>query len=380
VSRNGNGKARNTVKTVGRVVVFRHQGAYRLRWRDVTGRRNSCKGERSLTGSIALARKINKAARAGATGPDAERREGRRLAPLVMEYASVLTRNAEEKHQRNVCGAIRRVFRSIKAVRISDVTVEKVDRFLDRLAGDGRAVGTVNHYIGYLRQFFRWLEDADRIDKSPLRALRPRPGDPVRRRQADTPEEIAKVLEAATRGKPYEYWAYLLCYGAGLRQNEVLNLRWGDVDLKAGLYKLIGARQKSGKDTVTALQPIVIEELTRLWELRKAECGHPPPDEECVVHNAPKAARTLATDRRLTVERAGLRYKDLNGAVNDWHAMRHSFCTNLSATVKDMREKQSLMRHADIKTTSLYDHTDLEKQKAVLRGVDFIAVHKPEGC
>lgn len=376
MSRNGNGKAKNTVKTVGAVVVFRHQGTYRLRWRDVTGRRNSCKGKRSLADSVALARKIDRAARAGATGPDASKREGRRLAPLVLEYANVLQRRATEKHQQNVCSALRRVFRNIKAVRISDVTREKVDRMLDRLEESGRAVGTINHSIGYVKQFFRWLEDADRIDKSPVRALKPRPGDPVRRRQADTPEEIAKVLEAALQGKAYEYWAYLLCYGAGLRQNEVLGLRWGDVDLEAGLYKLIGARQKSGKDTITALQPVVIEELKRLRQLRTTERGLPPPDAELIVRDAPRDARTLADDRRQSVKRAGLRYRDLNGAVNDWHAMRHSFCTNLSKTVKDMREKQGLMRHADIQTTALYDHTDLEKQKAVVQDLAFI--QKPE--
>lgn len=371
--RNGNG--RNTkVIHVGRVAVYLLNGAWHGRWTDSGGARVSKrlveKGD-SQKAAIAVAKKIDKAATAGALGGDPLEQKRRQLAPLVKEYATRLERKGESKHVATVIGAITRVFQATHCRRISDVTVEKVDAFFDQLASpqngkEPTSAGTLNHYRGYLRSFFKWLEDCDKIDKSPLRRLETRDGHPVRRRQADKPHEIARVLEAAKAGKAYEHAAYMLGYGAGLRQNEILNLRWGDIDLEKGLYKIISSRQKGGHDTLNPILPELVAFLKELREERARQLGRPPADEDPVIPNAPRNAKTLSSDRKATIERAGLRYRGLDGEVDDWHAMRHAFCSNLSDAEGDIKTKQLLMRHADISTTAGYAHADIKAQRDML--------------
>jgi type 1 fimbriae regulatory protein FimB/type 1 fimbriae regulatory protein FimE len=81
-----------------------------------------------------------------------------------------------------------------------------------------------------------------------------------------TPEEIEKVLKASGqvgRHGARDRTLVLIAYRHGLRVGELVNLRWDQVDLKAGLLHV--ARLKNG---IASTHPIRGPELRALRELQ----------------------------------------------------------------------------------------------------------------
>ena len=58
-----------------------------------------------------------------------------------------------------------------------------------------------------------------------------------------------------------------------------------------------------------------------------------------------------------------LTYKNHDGHVADFHALRHTFITNLSRSGVSPKTAQTLARHSDIRLTmNIYTHTDIDEQ------------------
>jgi len=65
-----------------------------------------------------------------------------------------------------------------------------------------------------------------------------------------------------------------------------------------------------------------------------------------------------------------LRYKDSRGHFADFHALRHTFITNLCRSGIAPRTAQPLARHCDIRLTmNTYTHIDQEEQAAAINSL-----------
>jgi site-specific recombinase XerD len=343
------------------VSVYRDGKYWRLRWRDNAGARHTQIGGLTIDEARHEAATVDEAIRRGALGRAPTAVERKPIESFLVEYAAHMDREGGGKHCATALSAIAKAMDGIGARRVCDVTVDKIDKYLDALGARGRSAETLNHCRGYVRAFFSWLETTDRIGKSPVRGLRPRSGLKTRRRQANTIEEVVAILTAAATGKPYELTACYLGYFAGMRQKEILELRWGDVDLREGLYRLIDARQKNRMDTITPLQPELVVYLCQVHAAVTAARGTPPEESDHIVIGAPTSARELSADRKALVARAGLQYRRLNGEVCDWHSMRHTFCTLFGRTGAPLQDLMAGMRHANADTTLGYSHLDIER-------------------
>ncbi len=62
-----------------------------------------------------------------------------------------------------------------------------------------------------------------------------------------------------------------------------------------------------------------------------------------------------------------LRYKDSKGLFADFHAMRHTFITNLCRANVPPKTAQALARHSDIRLTmNTYSHVGQQEQAAAI--------------
>jgi integrase len=238
--------------------------------------------------------------------------------------------------------------------RIADVTADSMRNILKMLDGQGKTASYQNKFIMRVKAFVHWLQREGRIAADPLTNLKridERNGKKTRARRALTDAEVSALLENAPDDRREKYaWALL----AGMRRSELANLRWGDLRLNAPrpFIQLRPEQTKNGKADVLPLHPYLLSHLERRMQ------GMP---ETAVVSTVPDM-KTMAKD----LARAGIALADAHGRRADFHALRHTFCTNLDHTGCSFTTKRALMRHADSGVTEGYSHARLDELYAAI--------------
>lgn len=109
---------------------------------------------------------------------------------------------------------------------------------------------TAAHLLTLLKAVLADAVEHGHLARSPAASVRPpRRTDQVDEMHALSPEEVARLLDAAE--EPWRTF-YLLAASTGLRRGELLGLRWGDVDLANGKLQSAAACTGSGTATVTS--------------------------------------------------------------------------------------------------------------------------------
>ena len=197
-----------------------------------------------------------------------------------------------------------------------------------------------------------------------------------------TPDEVRRIM-AQLEGR--NRLIIELLYGSGLRVNEALSIRLGDIDLdnhaltirnakgrkdRRTMLSVVSSRQLPGfieaalevqqsdaqKGVGAAVSPTLSRkypsapyapEWAFLFPASKW-CAHPLTGEVCRYHLHTTVVRRFL---KPAVAKAGI----LNKRVNT-HIFRHSFATHLPASGTDLRTVQELLGHNDVKTTQIYTH------------------------
>jgi site-specific recombinase XerD len=157
-----------------------------------------------------------------------------------------------------------------------------------------------------------------------------------------SPEEVAAILDAAP--SPKYRAAFMLCYGAGLRTDEVAHLLPRHIDSQRMLIRV--EQGKGKKDRTVMLPQSLLEELRSCWRRYAPKCylieGKRP--------GQPIGATSIQRAFRLARERAGV-----NKRVTP-RSLRHAFATHLVEHGTNLRVVQALLGHQSLNTTALYTH------------------------
>lgn len=189
-----------------------------------------------------------------------------------------------------------------------------------------------------------------------------------------TREQIATLLDAV-KGDRYEA-LYVTALGTGMRQGELLALRWSDVDLERGLLAVRhtlqrGTRELAEPKTQRAkrtlrLPPVVIAALTK----HRQEQTVVSLDGYVFTSNAgtPLDTRNVTKAFQATVKRAGLPHQR-------FHDTRHAYATLLIEAGEDLGVVSRILGHADFSTTAdVYAHlTPAMQQRAADRIEEMLA-------
>lgn len=224
-----------------------------------------------------------------------------------------------------------------RASRLSDLTLESVERVLASFWKLGRSPRTVNTRREILRAFGNWCRKTGRTESHPLEFLSKldETRDRRRMRRPLSDEELARLLEVADeRGRRVWYLAAAL---AGLRRSELTRLTWGSVDIEEGLLTIRDGKAK--REDVVPLHP----------ELLEAFKAGRPADAKHTDRVFPTAVTNLT--RKLDFERAGIDKPDAQGRIADLHALRATLGTRLARAGVAPQVAQRIMRHADYRTT-----------------------------
>jgi integrase len=377
--------------------LYEKWGSYYGRWRTLDGRfLNRVVGPvRKPGASDGLTRA--QAERAFRRLQDAEERAPRPVpgvdVPTVDEVADSLRQELRLSGARRSylegCESMQRVHISprLGALSISDATTGHVETLAGSMLRDGLSPKTVRNVMTFLHSVFEHALDRGVIRENPVRRAT-RPG---RRRQGDAnpdvqfltieeldaviraiPDEIVLRTPAATRrGRPGPApppppdvlgpvlrVVILAAAMTGLRQGELLGLRWRDVDWSAQRIRVRntfvrGEHSAAGKSDLSTRRSVPVTdrlagELDR-WSRRTAYRG-----DDDLVFAHPQTGNPL--DRSKVTRRFQEACRVASVRPIRFHDLRHTFATRLAASGQPMRAIQEFLGHADSKTTQIYAH------------------------
>jgi len=237
---------------------------------------------------------------------------------------------------------------------------------------------TCNHYLRAIKQFSRWLWRDGRLREDTLAHLSGYNVKLDRRhdRRALTDDEVTRLIEAAERGPkvggmtgPERATLYRVALGTGFRANEIRSLMPESFDLNAD-PPTVTVEAGYSKRRRCDEQPI----RTDLAELLRAYLTDKPKN-KAAFRLPDKPGKTLRVD----LDTAGIPYRDGAGCVVDFHALRHTFISNIVRSGAGVKVCQELARHSDPKLTlGVYTHLQVADKTKALDGLPSIRTDKPD--
>ena len=160
--------------------------------------------------------------------------------------------------------------------------------------------------------------------------------------------------------------ALSVAYGAGLRANEVVSLKIGDIDSTRMVIRV--EQGKGDKDRYVMLSAHLLELLRAWWKIARPQ-GWLFPGQNPV--------NPLTTRQLNRACHAAARMAEITKRVTP-HTLRHSFATHLLEQNIDIRVIQVLLGHAKLDTTALYTRVATNTIRAVMSPLDRLTPLRPK--
>jgi integrase len=269
---------------------------------------------------------------------------------------------------------------------IQKVSREQIEELAEHLLRAGRSTKTTRNVLAFCHRIFEHAIDNEWCARNPVRRV-PRPGRRARDSEPDiqflTLEQLDAVIEAipdtvvqptpapTRRGRrgpappppaevlgPVLRVLILTAAMTGLRQSELLGLRWRDIDNDARRIRVRnaytrGEHSSRGKSELSTRRSVPAAD--RLYgELDRWRTRTPYDSPSALVFAHPLSGRPL--DRSKLTRRFKEACAAAGVPVITFHELRHTFATTMAANGVPLRKLQEWLGHADIKTTQIYMH------------------------
>jgi len=220
-------------------------------------------------------------------------------------------------------------------------SVEELRNYQLHLVDHGISPASLNAAISGLKFFFNVT-----LDRSDLMAKMQPVHLPRKLPVILSREEVSRLIAAA--GNLKHQTALAVAYGTGLRVNEVVALKVGDIDSQRMTLRV--EQGKGQKDRYAMLSPVLLERLRVWWRVARAQGkmldgGWLFPGQNPVL---PLSARQLNRAIHAAAAEAGIEKRI------SMHSLRHAFATHLLEQKVDIRLIQVLLGHKKLETTALY--------------------------
>ena len=223
--------------------------------------------------------------------------------------------------------------RGLESADADDIVAYQIE-----IAASGRSDSCVRVATYALRGFLEHVLERANAKLAKL----PRPRQPKRLPEVLSPEEVGAIIDAAP--SPKYRAAFMLCYGAGLRTDEVVHLLPHHIDSERMLIRV--EQGKGKKDRQVMLSVRLLEELRACWKRYRPE--------QFLIEGKrrgqPIDATSIQRAFREARERAGVQKRVTP------RSLRHAFATHLIEQGTNLRKVQALLGHQSLNTTAVYVH------------------------
>ena len=251
---------------------------------------------------------------------------------------------------------------------LESVRSEDVEDMMRAMSADGVGAKSIRNYIGTLSALYRYAmhprrrwatsNPCDMIDLPPLAI-----SDEIR---FLTTVEVDALVSAAVAGdhQALDRVLYLTAAMTGLRQGELIALRWQDVDWAAQRVRVrrnhvLGEFDTPKSRRSTRSVPMSRRVTRELDQWKKETSWAGPAD---LVFAEPVSGEVLRRGALMRRYRRALKAAKLE-PTHRFHDLRHTFGTAMAAAGVPMRTLQEWMGHRDMATTQRYaDYAPNERE------------------
>jgi integrase len=376
--------------------LYLKHGAYYGRWRTLDGhklnRRIGAVRDENSTGGLTRTeaeRRFRKLQEAEERRPVRAGAELRTLDEVTDSLRRRLAVEGARKSYLQNCDSMQRVHISPRLgdKPVDRVAIADVETVAAVMLDASLAPKTVRNVITFMHSVFEHAIDRGWTTQNPVR----RASRPKRRRAGDANPDIQFLtvheLEAVLRAIPDEVVVrapaptrrgragsappvppdglgpvirvvILTAAMTGLRQSELLGLRWRDVDWTAQRIRVRnawvrGEHSGEGKSDLSTRRSVpMADRLARELDKWSRRTLYGSDDDLVFAH--PQSGRPL--DRTKLTKKFKAACVEAGVRPIRFHDLRHTFATRLAASGQPMRTIQEFLGHADSKTTQIYAH------------------------
>jgi integrase/recombinase XerD len=249
-----------------------------------------------------------------------------------------------------------------KITQIGQLNPQIVQTWQRLLTKDDKNEATIKRGLVAIRMFLRFafLNNLIKVDFS---ACFDAPKLWQRLPNVCSKDKVIELLNTPDPKEPY----YLrdkalleLLYAAGLRANEIANLKLSDLNLDIGYLRCTGKGNRErviplGKTASAAIKDYMNNLRPKLLSAKSSD------------NNFLFLSRTGRNLSRIEVWRLVKKYAARAGLNKNLttHTLRHCFATHLLSGGADLRSIQEMLGHVDIATTQIYTHVDSDRLRLI---------------
>lgn len=283
---------------------------------------------------------------------------------LFQEYLTVelgLAKNTQMAYMRD----LRLLMKSLQLKadeELLQVSRQQLIAYLVRLKQEGRAASTVARKLASIKAFYRFLTAERYIRRNPAEVLE------AASRGLHLPkvlsvQEVERLLDEPNLGTLDGYrdkTMLELLYATGMRVSELVNVPVKNVDMKMQYVIVMG---KGSKERMLPLGRTALHYLEHYLSVVRQQLLHGKPDMASELFVTGWGG-PMTRERFYEIIVAYGKSAGISKRVTP-HMLRHSFATHLLNNGTDLRIVQELLGHADISTTQIYTHLDVERLREV---------------
>ena len=229
------------------------------------------------------------------------------------------------------------------------VTMEQVDKtfcqgYIDYLLTEYRPMGkpvskfTAQNYYRVLNGALNAAVRADVVKLNPFTKIGN--SDKIRRpeskREYMTIEELRALISTPMKNESVKQ-AYLFSCFCGLRISDIISLKWKDVFVDRGQYRLAVSMQKTKEPIYLPLSPEALKWMPERGEKTSEDHVFDLPSPTMINTLLKPWAKAAGIDKRFS-----------------FHTSRHTFATMMLTLGADLYTTSKLLGHADVKMTQVY--------------------------
>lgn len=311
------------------------------------------------------------------------------IAELKRQYLKHCDQSLRPRTAQRYRENLANVLGAINATRVNHLTAESILGYRQQQLTDGKSPRSINMDVGALSTMLRWGVQQKLIGSNPIANVKPLATDQKRKqRRALTEAEVLALFNASPPGLR-EIWRTFMV--TGIRHDELVEMRFCDVDFDRKTVTVWGHTAKNGKSREIPLDDDTLATIAQL----KAKASARLPMERGPSHVRGRAVANFSREhvfvtgantpwRNHLLERfyacckkAGIEDAQPGGAV-DIHSLRASFATLSIDNGASPKAVQAILGHSTLAMTmTIYAKATERAKRQAVAALPFAKVSNP---